>query len=212
MPAVASPKPFDRTEAVIAADKARAKGRKKQAIVLYRKVLAARPDDPTVHGKLAPLLAATGERVQALASFQAAISAHLAAGFTDRALAVLAQATDAYPDEEPLWDEIARLQVARGRRADAVAALSRGGARLVDLKAHAAAERVLRRAGQLEPWHAETTLALARALAGCGRRGDAVRLLDGLAVRTHGPQSAAARRLAVRLAPSPRTFWRWLRG
>ncbi|BDG03714.1 tetratricopeptide repeat protein [Anaeromyxobacter oryzae] len=209
---MAAPKPFDRTETVIAADRARASGRRRKAIALYRAVLQARPDDATVHGKLAPLLAASGERASALASFRAAVSGHLAAGFTDRALAVLAQATEAYPDEEPLWEDVARLQVSRGRRADAVAALSRGGARLVARKAHASAERVLRRAGQLEPWHAETTLTLARALAGTGRRGDAIRLLDGLAERSGGRTRSAARRLAVRLVPGPRTLWRWLRG
>jgi Tfp pilus assembly protein PilF len=205
-------KPFDRTATVIAADRARARGRRKKAIALYREVLAAKPDDATVHGKVAPLLAASGEREQALASFRAAASAHLAAGFTDRALAVLAQATEAYPEEEPFWEDVARLQVARGRRADAVAALSRGGARLVARKSYGAAERVLRRAGQLEPWHPETTFALARALAGGGRRADAVRLLDGLAARSTGRPRAAARRLALRLAPGARTLWHWLRG
>jgi tetratricopeptide (TPR) repeat protein len=209
---VARTKRFDRTETVIAADRARTRGRRKKAIALYREVLAAKPDDATVHGKVAPLLAAAGDRVQALASFRSAISTHLATGFTDRALAVLSQATEAYPDEEPLWEDIARIQVARGRCADAVAALSRGGARLVAMKRYGAAERILRRAGQLEPWHPETTLALARALAGGGRRADAVRLLEGLAARSAGRPKAASRRLALRLAPGARTFWRWLRG
>jgi tetratricopeptide (TPR) repeat protein len=212
MAAVRPAKPFDRTATVIAADGARARGRRKKAIALYRAVLAASPRDVTVHGKLAPLLASTGDRAAALASFRAAADGHLAAGFTDRALAVLAQATDAYPDEEALWDDLTRLQIARGRRADAVAALARGGARLVARHRHDVAERVLRRAGGLEPWHPETTLALARALAGTGRRKDAARLLDGLASRAAGRPRRDARRLAMQLAPGPRTLWSWLRG
>jgi Flp pilus assembly protein TadD len=201
----AKKRPFDRTEALAAADRARSKGKHRAAVAGYRKVLEAHPDDHGVHGKLAPLLARDGDRAAALASFRCAAGGHLAAGFQDRALAVLTQAVEHFPDEEPVW-----IQLARGRRLDAVVALAKAGARLLGRGDVGAAERVLRRAGQIEPWHPEATLLLARALARGGRPTDAVRLLDGLATRTGGTQRAAARRLALRLAPGARTFWRWL--
>lgn len=202
---------FDRTRTVIAADQARSRGKRARAIALYREVVAHHPDDLAAHGKLAALLVLEGARAEARASFRVAIDGHLRAGFPDRALAVLAQATDALPEEEPLWEELATLQAGRGRRADAVAALAKGGARLLAAGDAARAERVLRRAGQLEPWHHATTLLLARALAASGRRRDALRLLDGLAERTLGDQRRAARALAVRLSPAPRQLWRWAR-
>jgi Flp pilus assembly protein TadD len=206
----AKKRPFDRTEALAAADRARAKGKHRAAVAGYRRVLEAHPDDLGAHGKLAPLLARDGDRAAALASFRCAAGGHLAAGFQDRALAVLTQAVEHFPDEEPVWDEVVRIQLARGRRLDAVVALAKAGARLLGRGDVGAAERVLRRAGQIEPWHPEATLLLARALARGGRPTDAVRLLDGLATRTGGAQRAAARRLALRLAPGARTFWRWL--
>jgi tetratricopeptide (TPR) repeat protein len=202
---------FERTQTVIAADQARTKGKRKKAIALYREVLEHHPDDLGVQGKLAALLAAQGDRAGAVARFRSAAEGHLKAGFTDRALSVLAQATEAFADEEPLWVQLAELQEKRGRRADAVAALAEGGERLLASGDPHTAARILQRAGQLSPWHFETTLLLARALAGTGNRRDAARLLDGLATRRHGPQRRAARALAVRLAPTPRQLWRWLR-
>ena len=204
-------RPFDRTETLAMADRARARGRRKKAIILYRSVLAAHPDDLTVHGKIAPLLAAAGERREALASFQRASAGHEKAGFPARALSVIAQAAEVFPEEEPLWDALTRLQLARGTRADAVEALATGGARLMARRDPGTAERVLRRAGRLEPWHPRTTLLLARALAATGRGDDAQRLLGGLAERKRGKERRAARRLAFRLSPSPGNLWRWLR-
>jgi tetratricopeptide (TPR) repeat protein len=202
---------FDRTETLAGADKARARGHRKKAIALYRQVLDVHPDDLTVHGKIAPLLAGSGERSGALASFRAASAGHERAGFPDRALSVLSQAAELFPEEEPLWEDLVRIQLARGRRADAVAALARGGARLLALRSTAAAERVLRRAGGIEPWHPGATRLLARTFAAAGRRADALRLLDGLAVRTLGVERRRARGLALRLAPTPLNLWRWLR-
>lgn len=200
---------FDRTQTIILADQARAKGKRKKAIALYREVLEHHPDDLGVQGKLAALLAQDGDRT-AVEQFRAAAAGHLRAGFKDRALAVLAQATEAFPDEEPLWVELAELQQQRGRAADAVGALVRGAERLLGGGDPHTAARLLRRAGQLAPWHFETTTLWAKALAGTGNRRDAVRLLDGLADRTQGSHRRAARALALRLSPAPRQLWRWV--
>ncbi len=204
------PKPFDRTATLAAADRARARGRTKKAIAGYRRVLEVHPDDLTVHGKVAPLLARRGERGAALASFLKASDGHVRAGFTDRALSVLSQATAFYPEEEPLWQDLARLQLARGRRADAVAALVRGGRRLLRSRHREVGERVLRLALQIEPWQPDAVLVLARTLARLGRKREALGLLDGLAPRVGGRTLSRARRLAFRLSPTPARLWRWL--
>ena len=49
--------PTTRVELIAVADVGRARGRRKQAIAGYRRVLEANPQDLTVHAKLAPLLA-----------------------------------------------------------------------------------------------------------------------------------------------------------
>lgn len=201
---------FDRTELLAAAERARLRGRRRKAVALYREVLAVHPEDLAANGRVAPLLADCGEREAALESFRRAAAGHERAGFADRALSVLGQATDRFPEEEQLWDEVARLHLFRGRRADAAAALARGGAALLSRRALAPAERMLGRARGIEPWHPEASLLLARVLGRVGRAGEALQLLDGLAARAGGRTRARAHRAAFRLSPTPRRLWRWL--
>ncbi len=204
-------KAFDRTEILGAADQARARGQTKKAIALYRRVLEEVPNDLAVLAKIAPLLARRKKKDQALASFTAAAGGQVKAGFDDRALSLLLQAAEFYPEEFELWDEIARIHVQRGRRADAVAALADGARRLQRGPLLPIAARVLKRALEIEPWHPKATMLLARVLARGGRRDDALVLLDGLAARARGKMLRRTLRLSFRLSPTPGNLWRWLK-
>jgi Tfp pilus assembly protein PilF len=204
-------KPLDRPALVAAADRARGRGRPRRAIGLYRQALALAPHDHVVHGKLAPLLARRREKEEALASFATAAAGQLRAGFTDRAISLHRQAVGFFPEELPLWEEVARLQVERGRNADAVAALVAGGRRLHRTRHLVVAERVLRRALEIEPWQPEATELLARTLARDRRKGEALRLLDDLSLRVRGLALRRTRRLAFRLSPTPANLWRWIK-
>ena len=197
-----SKRPSTRVELIALADAARAHGRRKQAIAGYRRVLEANALDLTVHAKLAPLLAAAGDRPGALASFRTAADGQSKAGFHERALSLFIQAAGHYPDEEPLWPEIARLHLQRGRRAEAVAALTEGGWRLHLARRYAVAERVLRLALQFEPYDGDATAILARTLAKAGRRDEGIELLEGVAARTRGRRLRAVRGLVFRLHPT----------
>lgn len=202
---------FDRTEVLAAADVARARGRRRQAIAGYRRVLEANPSDLTVHARIAPLLAASGDREAALASFRTAADGQAKAGFHERALSLFIQAVEHFPDEEPLWPEIARLHLQRGRRAEAVAALVNGGWRLHLARRHDVAERVLRLALQFEPHDADAIAILARTVNAAGRRDEAVELLEGLAARTRGRRRAAIRGILFRVHPTFGHLGAWLR-
>ncbi|HEY7724479.1 MAG TPA: hypothetical protein VH880_04045 [Anaeromyxobacteraceae bacterium] len=202
---------YDRNELVAAADRARAGGRTKKAIAGYRKVLEVEPGDLAVHAKVAPLLARTGQKADALASFRTAAEGQLKAGFTDRGVSLYVQAAGAFPEEYALWEEIARLHLLRGLRADAVAVLLGGGRRLHRSRDLAVAGRVLRRALEIEPWHPATTMLLARVLAGGGRKGEALGLVDGLDGRSRGRARRRVRWLAFRISPSPGRLWRAIR-
>jgi tetratricopeptide (TPR) repeat protein len=207
---MAAKKRHDRNELLAQADRSRAKGRRRRAITLYQQLLAREPNDLGVLGKVAPLLAAEGRRDEAMAAFRAAADGHLAAGFVDRGIAVLRLAADAFPEDEQLWVELANLNLKRGKRGDAVAVLVAGGERLLEGRYRAVGAKVLRRALELEPWHARGTLLLARTLAGERRKAEAVALLEGLARRTGGAARAEAWRLAFWYGPTPRRLWRWL--
>jgi tetratricopeptide (TPR) repeat protein len=205
------PKPFDRTATLAEADRHRARGRKKKAIAGYRKILAVDPRDLTVHGKIAPLLARTGKKSDALASFKIAADGQMRAGFADRALSVFRQAAEFYPEELALWEEIARLHLQRSRRADAVAALVEAGRLAFRARRREVAAKALRRALEIEPWSPEATMLLARTFAKMGRREEGLGLLDGLGTRVRGRVLRRVRRLAFRLSPTPGNLWLWLR-
>lgn len=205
-------KRLDRTELLAQADRSRTRGRRKRAITLYATLLRQDPNDLTVHGKIAPLLAAEGLRDQAMASFRAAADGHTAAGYVDRAIAVLRQAADLFPEEEALWVEIANSHVQRGRRGDAVAVLSIGGERLLRGRYRPIGAKILRRALELEPWNVKATLLLARTLGRERRREEALALLDGLCRRVSGQGRRQARGLSFRLSPTPGRLLSWIIG
>jgi len=204
-------KPYDRAEILAAADKARAQGRIRKAVAGYRKVLAVDPNDVAVHGKIAPLLARRHEPEEALRSFQFAAQGHLKAGFQDRALAVYVQAAAHFPEEAWIWDEIARLHLLRGRRADAVNALLDGGTRL-GRQVRPKGIALLRKALEIEPWHLEATLALGRLLRKSGEAVEALDLLEDLVARVRGKGRRRVRRAIFGMSPTPGNAWRWLRG
>ena len=204
-------KPMDRAALVVAADRARSRGRLKKAIGLYQKALAEAPGDAVVHGKLAPLLARKSRKAEALASFATAAAGQARAGFTDRAIALQKQAVEHYPEESALWDELVRLHLLRGRRADAAASLVAGGRRLKRTRHLRVAERLLKRALDLEPWHPVGVDLLARTLARLRRKREALELLEAFGTIARGLPLRRARRLAFRLSPTPRNLWRWIR-
>jgi tetratricopeptide (TPR) repeat protein len=204
-------RPKDRNELVALANRARARGRVKQAIAGYRKALELAPGDLAIHASLAPLLARRNQKDEALRSFALAADGQLKLGFTDRAISLHRQAADTFPEELALWQELTRVYLLRDRRADAVAALLAGGDRLRRTRHLEVGIQVVRRALELEPRQVQATLLLARLLARGRRKGEALQLLDGLDPRTGGATLRQARRLAFRLSPSPRRLWRWLK-
>jgi tetratricopeptide (TPR) repeat protein len=204
-------RPKDRTELLALGDRARSRGRIKEAIACYRQALAIVPGDLAVHARLAPLLARRGLKPEALESFSLAADGQLRAGFLDRAVSLRRQAAGTFPEEFPLWQELTRLYLLRERRADAVAALLAGGRRLLRSPHLAVGVLVARRALEIEPGHVEASLLLARLLARGGRRAEALPLLDDLDVRAGGATLRRARRLAFRISPTPRRLWRWIK-
>jgi len=204
-------RPFNRAEELAAADLNRAHGRRRRAIAGYRRVLEADPEDLTVQARIAPLLAAAGDREEALKSFRTAADGQSKAGFHERALSLFIQAAEHFPDEEPLWPEIARLHLQRGRRAEAVAALTAGGWRLYLARQYAVAERVLLLALQFDPHDADAIAILARVLSRAGRRAEAVQLLEGIAARVQGRRLAAVRGILFRVHPTLEHLWGWTR-
>ena len=206
-----SRKPRTRSDIVAAADRARSRGRVKKAIAGYREALGADPTDPSVNVKLAPLLARAGDAEGGASCFRVAAKRHLDQGFTDRAAAVNLTATGVFPLDPGFRLELARLNVARGRKLDAVGTLLDGARAQARARRPDLAASLLGRALELEPWHLETCLVLVPILARNGHPAEARKFVDGLVERYRGPARRRIRWVAFRTWPGLGTLWRWLR-
>ncbi|MET0401302.1 MAG: BTAD domain-containing putative transcriptional regulator [Cystobacter sp.] len=202
--------PPTRSELVVAADRARSKGKLKRAIQGYRKALELEPKDPTLLGKLAPLLARTNETDAALKSFRDAAQLHLDKGFSDKALAVYTQAAETFPYQVALWQQVSKMHLDKGRRADAIRVLLRGRFALRRKQERPEAIILLKEAMGLEPSLFEPRLDLARLLARQKQPTEALALLEPMQQLTGG-QLRQVRWAWLCIAPGPGTAWRWLR-
>lgn len=80
---------YDRSEILRKAEKFRSRGRVRQAIREYEKVLAVDPQDIEVHMKLAPLYIRAGRKAPAKASLKRVIAWYDKQGFVEKAIAML---------------------------------------------------------------------------------------------------------------------------
>ncbi len=174
-------------------------------------MLEQEPGNPILLAKLAVLLAETNQLSEARERFAAAAERYEKQGFPEKALAVYVQASGFLPRRIELWEAISGLNLARSRRADAVAALLEGRTHFRRRKQRPLAIRLLRQATRIEPWHFEATFDLARTLAKSGSRAEADRLLQGLCERNRDTDLRRVRFEMLRRSPTPAAAWRWLR-
>jgi len=202
---------YDRRKLLSQASKARARGRLKKAIRLYRRILAVEPEDPEVHRKVAPLLARSRQREAALTSFSQAVSGLMRRGFEDRALGVCRETVQYFPHRADVWEAIAQLELKRSRTSDAVKALCEGRGHCSRRSQRGDALRLLRRAHELAPDDADIAVDLARLLRRSGARLEARRLLAGFAARAKGPPSRRVAWARLCVDPTPARLLGWLR-
>ena len=206
-----SKKPKTRSDILAEADRARTRGNARKAAAAYQVALQSDPTDPSVNVKLGPLLAKLGDAEGGARCFRVAAKRHLDAGFVDRAAGVTLTATGVFPLDAGFRLELARLNVVRGRKQDAVTTLLEGGKAQAKARRPDVAASLFGKALEIEPWHLETCLALVPVLARNGHGSSAREFLDGLERRYRGPALRRVRWAAFRLSPGPRTFWRWVR-
>ena len=198
--------PYDRQRILEAAARARAKNQRQRAIDLYRWVLAVERNNADLHGRLAPLLAETGQDFDAWNSFRATAHAALREGREDRAFAVYREASQYLPREIQVWQALARLAQRRGEMEEAIEILLEGSRHFRSPFLRPQAIHLLRRARTLDPWHFECVIELAGHLGKARQLEEARILLDGLAARATDRQRKRVAAAQMRLDPGIGTF------
>jgi tetratricopeptide (TPR) repeat protein len=201
---------FDKKSAVAQAAEARGKGDRKKAIALYRDVLAHDPSDHEVHGRLAQLLAESGDLAQAAASFRLGADGYHKVGFTDRAIALLKQAVEHVPDDVDAWLSIASFNVERERKKEADKVLADARTRFVRKRDLAAASRLLDARLKLDGKNVAVAIDRARVAKRMGQRGFGVLLLEDVLSLVDQRERRRLRRALFSLQPTPASLWRFL--
>ncbi len=202
---------YDRTKLLAGAVEARKRGKRKRAIELYRKVLDVEPGNLELHRRIAPLLAETKQEKEACESYRRVGEGLVQSGLYDQGIGVYREAAGYFPRQVEIWEAIARLQLKRGRRKDAIICLIEGRGHFRSRKQRSEAIRLLLQAREVDPYDFDASFDLARLLARNGSRRDALRILGQLATRYRRRALRRIRGLQFRLAPRPRGGWLWFR-
>ena len=177
----------DRTRLLDEANRARARGRHRRAISLFRQVLELDPADHDVAIRLAELLALEGQRFEAWGLYRSAGKTTLRERKPLQSLAIFREATRCLPFEFEAWRVTAELLRKLGRDEDAQLALREARRQYRSRFDRAQAIEVLRMIRQIDPWDHEIVLDLSRLYAQTDQGARALRILESLAVRSDGP-------------------------
>jgi tetratricopeptide (TPR) repeat protein len=202
---------YDRSRVLDAASRARSRKRYRKAAALYRRVLAVEPSNLELHARLAPLLAATGQRFDAWLSFQLCARSALADKHLEQAAAIYRDATRCLPREIGAWLKLARVERQRGRKREAFEVLLEGRQQFRSRGRRAEAIALLRKALELERSSVSVALDLTRLLACSDQESEALLLLERLADRSQGVDLRRILGAQWRIAPTVTNSWRWLR-
>lgn len=202
---------YDRTRILDAASRARARGRRRKAIALYRRVLAVEPEDAELHWRIAPLLAETGQGFDAWRSFRRAARELVRQRRAEQALATYKEAARLLPLEIDAWQAVARLERRLGRHADAKDTLLAARRAFRRRRHRPQAIALLRLAREIDPEDVEVGIDLARTLAKASQRPEAGDLLERLAAQATGRALRRVRGAQWRMSRSLSHTWLWLR-
>lgn len=200
---------YDRTRILEAASRARARKSYRKAVAHYRRVLAVEPNNVELHARLAPLLAATGRRFDAWASFDACGRAAIAEKKLDQAATIYREAARCLPREFRAWEKLGQVQRKRAQERQAFDALVEGRQQFRRRSHRPEAIALLRRALRIEATNLDVTLDLARLLARSDQQSEAQLLLERAAEKSRGVSLRRVRGAQWRIAPTLVNTWRW---
>ena len=202
---------YDRNRILSAAARASARGRRRQAIALYRRVLSVETRNAEIHRKLAPLLARSGQEFDAWQSFRLAARDLMRQKRAEQALAAYREAARCLPQQVEAWQATCALERQLGRTQDALETLLAARRAFKHRRYRAEAIAMLRSAREIEPCNSEIVCDLARLLARTDQAPEALAMLDQLAESSEGRELRRLRATQWRIARTLSHTWLWLR-
>ena len=201
---------YDRGDWLSQVSRARARGRRKKAIALYRRVLANEPENDALHKRVAQLLTQSKQIDEALEHYRKAADGLVRRGFQDHAIAVYRESLHFQPRETWVWTRVATLEAERGYGGDAVETLRSGARCFRARKARPQANALLEQAHRIAPHSADAALDLAALRAKERRHAYVCSILEETVPQVQGRARRRLRARQLNLRPTPRALARWM--
>ena len=208
---MADVQPYDRNQLIANAHRARNRGRDRQAIALYRRILIEEPKNAEVALRAAPLLAYHGESFEAWQLFRNALTELLRGHRIEAGLGAVREACRCVPHEYEAWRCRAHIERKLGREEAAYQTLLEGRQHFRTPETRAQAIALLTRARAIEPWDPDVCIDLARLYMRTDQVDAALELLAAIVERVEGKELHRVRALQWRMTLSFRHGWLWLR-
>jgi thioredoxin-like negative regulator of GroEL len=200
----------ERRRTLIEAHRSRTQGDERRAISLYKRILREEPENFEVAVRVAPLLAARGDRFEAWQLYRGAARQLARARRYKDCLAVYTDACRHVPMEFDVWRLRAELELMMGRDDSAFETLLDGRVRFTDAHNRAQAIALLSRARMIDPQDSEVALDLAELYARTDQADAAIELLLPLSIQGEPNVMRRARALQWRITLAPRHALLWL--
>lgn len=201
---------YDRNRILAAAGRAGARGRRRRAIALYRRVLSVETNNGEIHRRIAPLLARSGQEFDAWQSYRVAARDMIRQKRAEQALSSYREAARYLPQKIETWQAVSTLERQLGRKQDALETLLEGRRAFKSRRHRAEAIAMLRAAREIEPWNADVVRDLARLLALSDQAPEALAMLGQLAESCEGRELRRLRGAQWRIARTLSHTWLWL--
>ncbi len=151
-----------------------------KAIAIYKKIAKLAPEEARPQERLAELYVQQGVLSEARPIYLQLAESHLKAGRHQQALALLKKLLEAEPENLRIQVRLAELYLVIGKPKDAVEALLEVGERMLESRNTGEAEKLARRALEIDPNHAGALTLRARCMAQASRVKEALALLETL--------------------------------
>jgi tetratricopeptide (TPR) repeat protein len=194
-----------------AAHRARKRGREREAIRLYKRILIEYPRNLAVTLRVAPMLALAGEEFEAWQLYRRAAHEYARKRQYNECLSIYREACRFVPHEFEAWRLCAELQARLGQPEGAFETLVEGRMHFGAPHSRAQAIALLARAREIEPWDDALLLDLAQLYVGDDQPDMALELLAMLSCRVEGATLRRVRWMQLRATRSPRYLMLWIR-